>query len=134
MASSGMLRSAHHPAHAAAATNRKTRKRLRAENSMIVLIMFRSYARGGFQLAFGIDEKVAGGHDALAGLEAAEDFDMALALGADLDGAGLEVAAAAIDEHQLFLAGVEHGRLRNHEPARAPCLDLDLTVHVRLQR
>src|SRR5690349_1015726 len=108
MASSGRLWRAHQPVTAAAATRRKTSKRLRAENSMTVLIMIGSRRHRGSQLAFGIDEKVAGRHDALAGLQAAADFNTAVGLLTDLDAARLKKAVAAIDVHHLLLARIEH--------------------------
>src|SRR5689334_1402364 len=107
MASSGSVCRAHQPVTAAAATSRKTSKRLRAENSMTVLIMIRSRPHGGFQLAFGIDQEIAGSHDALAGFQPAPNLDMPAGLFADLDSARLEEAVPAIDEDHLLVARVE---------------------------
>src|SRR5579871_2398709 len=126
MASSGSVCSAHQPVTAAAATSRKTSSRLRAENSMIVLIMIGSRRRSGFQLAFRIDEKIARGHDALAGFQPASNFDAAVRLLADADLARLEEAVPAIDEDHLSVARIEHGRLRHDQAAHAAGLQIDL--------
>src|SRR5690348_5491537 len=104
MASSGMFSRAHQPPSAAAATSKKTRNRLRAENSMIVLIMVRSRPHSCFQLALRINEKVSGGDDPLAGFEPAQDLNASIGFGADFHFARLEIAVAAIDKHRLLVA------------------------------
>src|SRR6266540_3715743 len=100
MASSGMFCIAYQPPVTAAATNRNTIMRFRAENSMTRSIM-RCSAGGCLQLALRIDEKVAGSHDAFAGLQAAEDLCAIAQLLPDLHCSRLEDAVAAIHEHHL---------------------------------
>src|SRR5215472_6574618 len=114
MASRGRFCSAHHPVNPAAATSRNTSSRLRAENSMTVLIMIGSRRCGRPQPAFRIDEEVTGRHDAFAWLQPGPDFHLAIGLLADLHVSRLKESVAAIDENHLLLAGIEHGRLRNH--------------------
>src|SRR5206468_2567886 len=92
------------PPITAAAINRKMAIRFCAESSMIRLIMFGS--RGGVQLALGIDEKVAGRHDPLAGFESAEDLATAVELAPGLDVARLQKSVVAVDEDHLPQPGV----------------------------
>src|SRR5207244_8564788 len=102
---------AYQPPVTAAATNRNTIMRFRAENSMIRSIM-RCSAGRCLQLAFRIDEKVAGSHDALSGFQTAENLDAIARLLSNFDCARLEDTVAAIHEHHLPLTRVENGRVR----------------------
>src|SRR5579862_2315905 len=78
MASRGMVFMDHTPAAAANNMSMNTANLLRAENSIIRLIMSVSPASRGhrvFQLGFGIDQKCARRHHALTGFEPAQNLN-----------------------------------------------------------
>src|SRR5574338_671274 len=124
MASSGTVRIDHRPATTDVATSRKTRNRLRAENSMMRLIMVRLRAlralrrdagrrvfvlRGrraegvhcGAQLTFGIHQECSGRYDALAHAQAPGDRDAVAEPLANLHLPRFQIPVAAIDEDRL---------------------------------
>src|SRR5689334_20291289 len=113
MASSGTFFIDHQPATAAKPISRNTAALLRPENSMM-----RSIMRRRLQLAFGVDEKVAGGHDPLAGAQTLQDLDAAAGALAGRDLPRLDVSVAAVHENHFFEPGVEHRFGGNGEPVR----------------
>src|SRR5688500_14830175 len=69
----------------------------------------------GLHLRLGIDEKIAGDHDALAGTQPAHDFDAVTEALARLDLARLESAVAEIDVDGFAKSRVEDSLSRNAE-------------------
>src|SRR5689334_19085046 len=80
------------------------------------------------------DQEVPGDHDRLPRGHTADDLDHVVGLGAELDLDRLQPSAAEIDEHDAPGAGVDHGRVRNLEPLAEIDRELDVRVHVRLER
>src|SRR5262245_43394738 len=104
MASSGMFCIEYQPPMTAAAISRKTTIGFRAESSMMRLIMLGSRWSGPrcrVQLAFGIDEEIAGRYDAFAGFQAAQDLDTIVELPPRLHVARLQVSVLFVDENHL---------------------------------
>ena len=85
------------------------------------------------ELAFRIDQEVAGSHDALAGLEAAEDFNAVADWTPILTSRGSKTPLPRSRKTTLAVAGIEHRRLRHHQPPRAAGLELHFAVHVGLE-
>ena len=66
--------------------------------------------------------------------DAVADLGVAAAAHADLHGLGLEATLAAVDQHDLALAGVDDGVVgHGHDRLGVPRRDLDVGVHVRQQ-
>src|SRR5450756_760367 len=144
IASSGTVFIDHTPATTAAETRRNTMKRFLAENSMTALIMavrsparpggrrrlrrgrfcrvapvlvlwLTHAARGGFELALGVNQERAGRHDALAGRQPARDRHTVAEPTGDDHLPRLEITVPQVDEHGLPIAAVEHGFRRDDE-------------------
>src|SRR5215218_5868867 len=100
IASSATERMQYQPAAASTATIRRTRTRLRPENSMMASIMlvvsggWRGWrgCRNGAHLAFAVQQKGAAGDDALAGGESTGDLDPVVDACAGDDLTGFELA------------------------------------------
>src|ERR1035437_2617263 len=162
IASSGTVFIDHTPATPAAETRRNTMKRFLAENSMMALIMAMNFrrrrlrlrhghrrihrlrgrraaglwlahaARGGFELALGINQECAGRYDALAGRQPVRDRQAVAEPAADDHLPRLEITVPQVDEHGLPIAGIEHGVRRDDELLGAGHPELDVHEHVRL--
>src|SRR6266508_2196063 len=133
MASSGICCIDHQPARTAAATNRNTTNRLRAEKSMMRLIMLSSAADRRLELTFRIDQKITRGNDALSGLQTAQHFSAVTESPANGHLPLLEISVAPIDEHLLLESGVQNGGLRHRQDALAASAKLDIPVHLGFQ-
>src|ERR1017187_4539368 len=145
-ASSGTVRIAHRPPMMAAATRMSTTILFLAENSMIALIILLAFVahaghvHGGgalgwrLQLALGIDQEAAGRDHPLARFEPRENLDAIAAARAGMHLARLEESVASIDVNHLPLAGVQHRFGGDGQPRRLLHGELDLCVHVGLER
>src|SRR5438105_3818283 len=140
IASSGMCVIDHVPPATAAPTRRKIRNLLRAENSMMRLIMLmfpgtcgvsRVRRSGGrlLELALRIDQEVARSYDPLPRLKAAQNLHAITQPFAGLHLARLEISISAIHEHGLTDAGVEHGFGGHCQFALGRNLELDVHEH-----
>src|ERR1035437_7867525 len=97
------------------------------------VLMARHAARGGFELAFGIDQKRSGGHDALIHLQTPADFDAVSEAISDLNGARFKISIAAIDEYGFANARIHHRIGRHREPGCTIDVKIDVDKHFRLQ-
>lgn len=70
----------------------------------------RQAADRGLQIAFGVDQEVGGDDDALAVGDALDDFDVLVTARAEPDLARFKAAFAALDQHDLALAAIDHRR------------------------
>src|SRR3954467_1106989 len=116
-ASSATWRIDHHPAIAAVSAIATTATRCFADRSMMRLIMAVSAASRQPDAALGIEEERARDHDALAGAQSAEDFDVIAGTAADLDPPRLERSWMPFDENRVGQSG-GHERFGRHDNRR----------------
>src|ERR1035437_2873204 len=89
--------------------------RLRGRRAAGLGLWLAHAARGGFELALGINQERTGRYDALAGRQPVRDRQAVAKPAADDHLPRLEITVPQVDEHGLPIAGIEHGVRRDDE-------------------
>ncbi len=86
------------------------------------------------QAGLGVEQEVGRDHHRLALAQAGEHLETVADAPAHAHLARLEAAVAVVDEHQLALAGRDQRALGHHQPAPLVGQQLDVGVHLGLER